>query len=374
MKQMIKEKTIKTKKYLVLVAAILGMFALLISACGESEGDEYNEGRENNEQSSYEGTEGSNGENGEGTEGSEGSESGEGNEHGNEGSESSSSEGSERSSGENEVGDIASSPVLDLTESWDGVINGLQVSMSYDSQTQTFSGVLENVSSQKLCSILLELNLKQGTQTVVELGPQNIGDIVVGAQVNARLLVADEPAAAGLSFDAWQVHPEINICGQSSSESNEGSSGESREGSEGSESGEGSEHGSEGSEGSSSEGSEGSESGSATEEGGRQLQLTQTYDQVRSGVRLQIGYDSEANAFIGTAQNTTSQIIQRVRVEVHLTQGTSTISAELGPTTPTDIQPGETLEINLSAAGEVFSDWSPHAETGSGEGAESPGS
>ena len=72
-------------------------------------------------------------------------------------------------------------------------------------------------------------------------------------------------------------------------------------------------------------------------------------------------------------ENTTNQTLTRVRVEIHLTDQSGAIIAELGPTTPTDLAPGGMMLINLSAAGQTFAGWSPHAEIGSGEGSEGGG-
>ncbi|MCY3762548.1 MAG: hypothetical protein OXH50_14965, partial [Gemmatimonadetes bacterium] len=57
-----------------------------------------------------------------------------------------------------------------------------------------------------------ELNLKQGTRTVVELGPSPVGDLVPGGRATTELLVDDEPQAAGVTFDAWEIHPEVFDC------------------------------------------------------------------------------------------------------------------------------------------------------------------
>ena len=159
------------------------------------------------------------------------------------------------------------------------------------------------------------------------------------------------------------------------SESRGGQSGEGSEsGGEGSESGgehsgEGSESGGEGSESRGEQGSEGGgESGTHQEEGSQQLSLDQSYDQVRNGARLRMEYEPGTNAFVGSVENTASQILRRVRVEVHLSDGSNAVTAELGPTTPIDLQPGEVITLNLSAEGESFNDWSPHVEVGSGEG------
>lgn len=98
------------------------------------------------------------------------------------------------------------------------------------------------------------------------------------------------------------------------------------------------------------------------EESGATLGLDETYDFVRKGARLILRYDAESNSFAGTVQNTTGEVLDNVRVEVHLSNGT-----ELGPTTPVDLAPGETVEVSLAATGEPFTGWTPHAEVGEGE-------
>ena len=106
------------------------------------------------------------------------------------------------------------------------------------------------------------------------------------------------------------------------------------------------------------------------EESGTTLTLDQTYNEVRKGARLTLRYDAEAKAFEGTVENTTSATLPRVRVEVHLSNGT-----ELGPTTPADLAPGEKIEVMLPAPAEPFTGWSAHAEVGGepGAGGESGG-
>jgi len=95
------------------------------------------------------------------------------------------------------------------------------------------------------------------------------------------------------------------------------------------------------------------------EAGATQLARTDTFDEIRSGGRMILKYDSKSNAFVGTVKNTTTSILDRVRVEVHLSNGT-----ELGPTTPTQLQSGGTLEINLPSTEASFLTWSAHAEVG----------
>ena len=104
------------------------------------------------------------------------------------------------------------------------------------------------------------------------------------------------------------------------------------------------------------------EGDSEGEESGQQFAKDETYDQVRNGARLKLVYDAKTNAFVGTVENTTNQTLSKVRVEVHLSNG-----IELGPTTPTDLAPDQTINVELSAAGQDFNKWSAHPEVGSSE-------
>lgn len=88
-----------------------------------------------------------------------------------------------------------------------------------------------------------------------------------------------------------------------------------------------------------------------------------TFDEVRNGARLVLKFEDESNSFRGIVENVSDRVLTRVRVEIHLDNGT-----ELGPTTPTDLAPGETLDIVLPSTPEPFTAWTTHAEVGSGEG------
>lgn len=103
------------------------------------------------------------------------------------------------------------------------------------------------------------------------------------------------------------------------------------------------------------------------EESVQTLALDEVYDTVRRGARLRMVYDPAADSFKGIVRNTTGQTLCRVRVEVHLSNGT-----ELGPTTPVDLPAGRAIMGELSAVGETFDGCSAHAETSpcvGGEGA-----
>ncbi len=265
--------------------------------------------------------------------------------------------------GSGESGD-PSSPILALDESWDGVVNGVRTAMSYDPAAKIFSGIVENTTNQTLCFVQIELNLKQGTTTVVELGPQPVGDLAPGAQTTVELRVADEPTAVGVAYDAWEIHPEMFACGGPGPVNTDGSGEGGGEG--GSEAG-GEQHGAEGGSESGGEGSEGG--ATSSEEGGSGLALDETFDMVRAGARLIMNYDAASNVFVGTVANTTDATLTRVRIEVHLSNG-----IELGPTTPVDLAPGEILDVVLPASTQAFDSWTPHAEVGASEGGGEHGS
>ncbi|MCK4724602.1 MAG: hypothetical protein KAT29_02315 [Anaerolineales bacterium] len=107
------------------------------------------------------------------------------------------------------------------------------------------------------------------------------------------------------------------------------------------------------------------EAGENQEESGTELALSERYDQVRNGARLILSYNAQSNSFNGTVENTTDNILKGVRVEVHLSNG-----VELGPTIPTDLNPGEIMDITLKATSRGFDGWTAHPEVGEGGGGE----
>ena len=110
------------------------------------------------------------------------------------------------------------------------------------------------------------------------------------------------------------------------------------------------------------EGEERGEHGEEGEETGPRLAKDGTHDEIRKGVRLILTYDSESSSFVGTVENITEKTVSRVRIEVHLSNGT-----ELGPTPPMDLAPGKKVDVGLSAEGQSFEWWKAHAESGASE-------
>lgn len=98
------------------------------------------------------------------------------------------------------------------------------------------------------------------------------------------------------------------------------------------------------------------------EEDGTQFSKTDVYDVVKKGVHLVLAYDAENNVFKGTVANMTEEVIESVRVEVHLSNG-----VELGPTTPFNMQPGTMADVMLKGSEKDFETWSTHTEVGGSE-------
>ena len=268
-------------------------------------------------------------------------------------------EGAESGAAGNEAAMEAamSSPITPLDQTWNGVLGGLAVSARYDAATQSVQSTVRNTLPQVLCYVQAEPHLKSGTQTVGELGPDVLGHLSPGQQATSSVSVASEPSLAGVSFDGYVVHLEVFDCGGTGPVPHTGGEGAEGGGGEGA-GGEG--HGP-GGEGSGSEG--GGEEGSAN-----MLAPDETFDMVRGGARLILSYDAPSNSFTGTVENTTNSVLTRVRIEVHLSNGT-----ELGPTTPVDMAPGQVLAVDLPSTQASFTGWVAHAEVGGGEGSGSGG-
>ena len=333
-----KLKELMTKTFL--VGVLLGTMLSVVIISGCTDDTEPGEGRESDRATV-----------GQGISERAGGESGGEHSGGGEGSESSGGEGSEISGGGSaEIGEAAmSSPIIPLGESWNGVLGGLAASMQYDAAPQSVHGTVRNTLSQKLCYVQAEPHLKSGTTTVGELGPEKLGDLNPGQEARTSLSVASEPNLAGVTYDGYVIHLEVFDC-----------TGPGPVAHTGGESGEvGGEQGS--GEGGSESGGESAEAGGEEGSGANMLAPDETFDAVRGGARLILKYDAVSNSFKGTVENTTNNVLGRVRIEVHLSNGT-----ELGPTIPTALAPGEVLMISLPATQASFTGWVAHAEVGSG--------
>ena len=117
--------------------------------------------------------------------------------------------------------------------------------------------------------------------------------------------VGSEPSAEHQAERVFSRESEVEPePGQESEAAREHESGSEQEG----------EHG--------SEGEHGEESG----ESGIRYGVAETAQEARSGVRLELRFDAASEIFTGTVVNTTAEPVSRVRVEVHLSNGSRTRS------------------------------------------------
>jgi len=96
------------------------------------------------------------------------------------------------------------------------------------------------------------------------------------------------------------------------------------------------------------------------EESGKELGLDEIFDQEHNGIRLILAYHRASFSFIGSVENVTDKTIKKVRVEVHLSNG-----ADLPPSEPKDLEPGEKSGVKIEATGQVFEWWKAHVESSS---------
>ena len=89
--------------------------------------------------------------------------------------------------------------------------------------------------------------------------------------------------------------------------------------------------------------------------------LDDTCNRVAQGVRLILAYHRASFSFIGSVENVTDKNIKKVRVKVHLSNGT-----ELGSIEPKNLEPGEKSGVKIEATEQVFEWWMAHVETESG--------
>ena len=97
--------------------------------------------------------------------------------------------------GENEE----SGKELALNEKYDRVLNGARLILTYDAESNSFLGTVENINEKKLEKVRVKVYLSNG----VELGPTTTVDIEGSKKMNIKLSTISK------GFDAWTAHLEI---------------------------------------------------------------------------------------------------------------------------------------------------------------------
>jgi len=97
---------------------------------------------------------------------------------------------------------------LALNESYDEVRNGARLVLSYDAQSNSFNGTVENTTEETLKRVRVEVHLSNGK----ELGPTTPADLEPGERRDVKL------TATNKDFDGWTAHPEVGISEHGSGE------------------------------------------------------------------------------------------------------------------------------------------------------------
>ena len=84
-------------------------------------------------------------------------------------------------------------------ETYDHVRNGARLILSYDANTNTFVGTVENTTNQTLSKVRVEVHLSNG----IELGPTTPTNLAPSEKINVEL------SAVGQDFNKWSAHPEV---------------------------------------------------------------------------------------------------------------------------------------------------------------------
>ena len=88
---------------------------------------------------------------------------------------------------------------LALNEQYDKVRGGARLILTYDAQTNSFKGTVENTTDETLKQVRVEVHLSNGT----ELGPTPSGDLAPGEIRGIELV------ATSAEFNGWTAHTEV---------------------------------------------------------------------------------------------------------------------------------------------------------------------
>jgi len=89
-------------------------------------------------------------------------------------------------------------PRIALDGTHDEVRNGVRLILSYDEESTSFVGTMENVTEETIFKVRIEVHLSNG----IELGPTPPFDLTAGRKVDVGL------SAEGQTFEWWKAHSE----------------------------------------------------------------------------------------------------------------------------------------------------------------------
>ena len=96
-------------------------------------------------------------------------------------------------------GEEESATQLALSETYDRIRYGARLILTYDAESNSFKGTVENTTNETLRQVRVEVHLSNGE----ELGPTPRGDLAPGEKRAIELV----PTTTG--FNGWTAHPEV---------------------------------------------------------------------------------------------------------------------------------------------------------------------
>ncbi|SMO49257.1 hypothetical protein [Fodinibius sediminis] len=101
-----------------------------------------------------------------------------------------------------------SEAMMGLDENYEQVRKGIRLTLSYDSDSKSFNGTIENTTQDVLPAVSVKVELSNGS----ELGPTSPVDLAAGETHSVELGAGGEP------FNSWSAHSEIGRSGHSHGE------------------------------------------------------------------------------------------------------------------------------------------------------------
>ena len=92
-----------------------------------------------------------------------------------------------------------SGPMLSLDQTYERIRSGARLVLSFDKQSNSFNGFVENTTDEMLRFVRVEVHLSDGS----ELGPTKPTNLKPGEIESIHLPVGD------IFFDGWTAHPEV---------------------------------------------------------------------------------------------------------------------------------------------------------------------
>jgi len=93
-----------------------------------------------------------------------------------------------------------SGPQIGLDGTHDEVRKGVRLILSFNSESASFVGTVENISEKTVPKVRVEVHLSNG----MELGPTEPVDLAPGEKIEVKL------SAVGQTFTWWQAHAEAD--------------------------------------------------------------------------------------------------------------------------------------------------------------------